>query len=264
MHIVQRGTGTPLVLIPGVQGRWEYIQRAVEALSTTFRVITFALCDEPSSGQARRGCYRFDDYVRHVADALDECGVERAVVCGISFGGLVALRFAAVHRERTLGLVLVSTPGPGWHLRKRHEVYSRLPWLFGPIFLAEAPFRLRRELDAAFPDRVSRLRFAASQLKTFLRAPLSLARIARRARLISTVDLAADCARVTAPTLIVTGERGLDHVVSVEHSGGYQHLIRGSRAVVLERTGHLGCVSRPDEFAAVVRAFADGGVREVA
>jgi hypothetical protein len=39
-----------------------------------------------------------------------------------------------------------------WRLRRRHEIYSRVPWLFGPLFLAESPWRLRAELAAALPD----------------------------------------------------------------------------------------------------------------
>ena len=143
-------------------------------------------------------------------------------------------------------------------------MYARLPYLFGPVFLVETPFRLRRELIVCYPDGGERRRFARSQMATLARAPLSLGRMARRARLIGTVDLAQDCARVEAPTLVVTGESALDHVVSVDHSTGYVSLIRGAQRVVLERTGHLGTITRPDEFAAAVRRFVDRRVREVA
>ena len=82
--------------------------------------------------------------------------------------------------------------------------------------------------------------------------------MAGRARMIATIDAAAECARISAPTLIVTGERPLDHVVSVDNSVGYVSLIRGARGVVLERTGHLGSITRPADFAAIVREFAGG------
>lgn len=96
---------------------------------------------------------------------------------------------------------------------------------------------------------------------TLLRAPLSLSRMASRARLIETIDAAAECARITVPTLVVTGERELDRVVSVDRSIGYVSLIRDSRGVVLARTGHLGPITRPREFAAIVRDFADRDAR---
>jgi pimeloyl-ACP methyl ester carboxylesterase len=250
--------------VPGLQGRWEYVRSAVDELSRSFRVLTFDLCDEPSSGFEFNPALGFDGYVAQVRQALDCCGAERAVVCGISFGGLIALHFASMHADRTSGLVLASTPGPGWHLRRRHEVYARLPYVFGPLFLAETPLRLRRELSAAFPDRRARWRFARSQLALLVHAPLSLARMADRARLMSTIDFAADCASVTAPTLVVTGESDLDHVVSVDGSNGYLSQIRDSRRVVLERSGHLGSITRPAAFAAIVGDFAARPGREVA
>ena len=147
-------------------------------------------------------------------------------------------------------LVLVSTPGPGWHLRRRHDVYARLPWIFGPVFLAEAPWRLRDELHAALPDRADRRRFARAQLRTFLEAPLSVSRMAARARLIAQLDAAAECARITSPTLVLTGEPGLDHVRLIARGVGLRQPIAGARAVVLEGTGHLGVVTKPDVFAA--------------
>jgi pimeloyl-ACP methyl ester carboxylesterase len=256
MRIIEQGSGPPLVLIPGLQGRWEYIRPAVDALSSAFRVITFPLCDEPSSD------LEFDEgrglgcYVEQVRAALDHCRIDRAIVCGISFGGLIALGFAAAHADRTTALVLASTPGPGWHLRRRHEIYARMPLLFGPLFLAETPWRLRRELVTALPQRSTRWRFAGLQLRTLAGAPLSLARMAGRARMITTFDAAAACARISAPTLIVTGEPALDHVVSVDDSVGYVSLIHGARGVVLERTGHLGSITRPGNFAAIVHDFA--------
>jgi pimeloyl-ACP methyl ester carboxylesterase len=261
MRIIDRGEGPALVLIPGIQGRWEYVGPAVEALASSFRVITFALCDEPSSDLEFDGSRGFDAYAEQVRGALDRCGIDRAVVCGISFGGLVALRFAATHADRTACLVLASTPGPGWHLRRRHEIYARLPYLLGPLFLAETPWRLRREMAAAFPGRAARLRFAGSQLMTVMRAPLSLSRMAARARLIGSLDAAAESARISVPTLVVTGERALDHVVSVDGSTSYVPLIRDARGVVLGRTGHLGSITRPHEFAAIVRDFADRCIR---
>ena len=75
--------------------------------------------------------------------------------------------------------------------------------------------------------------------------------------MMATIDASGACARITAPTLIVTGERTLDHVVSVDGSVGYVSMIRGARGVVLERTGHLGSITRPADFAAIVREFAE-------
>ena len=234
----------PLVLVPGVQGRWEFMRRTVDALSVHFRVVTFSL----------RG-NSIDEYAGQVARALDDQKIDRAIVCGVSFGGRVALRFAATAPARTSALVLVSTPGPGWHLRPRHVMYTRWPWLFGPLFLAEAPWRLRAELLSAFPDWRARWAFRLEAVRTLMTAPPQLSATAARARMIDPVSAEADCNRVTAPTLIVTGEPSMDHVVSVT-SSEYIRLIAGARSAILERTGHVGTMTRPDAFASLVHDFA--------
>jgi pimeloyl-ACP methyl ester carboxylesterase len=244
VDIIDRGSGPPLVLIPGLQGRWEYLRPAVNALSVFFRVLTFSL-----------GHGDLDAYAQQVASMLARKGIDRATICGVSFGGLVAVRFAAQNPARCDALILASTPRPALRLRRRHQIYVRAPWLFGPIFLAESPLRLRPEICAAIPDARARRQFALQGLRTLLSAPVSLSRMAARAKLISSVDLGPECERITARTLVVTGERHLDHVVPVEGASEYLRLIPNARVSVLERTGHLGSITRPDAFAGMIRDF---------
>jgi len=244
-----------LVLVPGIQGRWEYLRPAVDALASSFRVLTFPLCGERASGLRLDPVRGFDDYAEQIQRVLDDRAIDRATVCGVSFGGLAALRFAAARPDRTMALILASTPGPFFHLRARHAIYARLPWLFGPLFLAEAPGRLRREIAAALPDARDRRRFVLWQLRTLLSAPISVTRMAARARLLSRIDASADCSRVAAPTLVVTGEPRLDYVVPVDGTSRYLECIAGARAVVIEGTGHLGTITKPRVFAELVARF---------
>jgi 3-oxoadipate enol-lactonase len=247
VNTIDRGSGPPLVLIPGLQGRWEYMRSAVDALAASFRVITFSLAGA-----------ELDTIAAQVATALDQAQIDRATICGVSFGGLVAVRFAAQYPSRCAALVLASTPRPALQLRRRHQIYLKAPWLFGPVFLAETPFRLRPEVRVAIPDRRARAAFSLRALKTLLSAPVSLSLMASRAKLVATTNLEADCAQITAPTLIMTGEAHLDYVVPVEGSSVYQRLIPHARMAVLKQTGHLGSITRPHEFAAIVRNFVEG------
>jgi 3-oxoadipate enol-lactonase len=238
----------PLVLVPGIQGHWAYMRPTVEALSRDFTVLTFSL------GAAKT----LDDYVDQIVRTLDQHGVDRAVVCGVSFGGLVALRFAALHPERTSALVLTSTPAPRLGLRRRHQLYTRLPWILGPFFLVETPLRLGQEIATAIPDWRARWAFRFRVLRILPGALPSLSQMAARARMISATDLTPDCERVTAPTLVVTGEQQLDHVVPVDGTSAYARLIPNACATIIERTGHIGSITRPDAFADVIRDFVDG------
>jgi pimeloyl-ACP methyl ester carboxylesterase len=264
MKFIDQGQGTPVVFIPGLQGRWEYTRITVEALARHFRVLTFSLGDEPAAKFAFDSSRGFDSYADQVHSVIDSASTPKAVICGVSFGGLVALRFAARHADRVSALVLASTPGPGWHLRPRHDLYARWPLLFGPLFAVEVPFRARGELLAALPDAAERRAFSSSILRTLLEAPVSLRRMARRARLIAGYDATSDAVRISAPTLVVTGEASLDHVVDVDESSRYEQLIPRSTRAVLSRTGHQGTLTRPDLFVDLVRSFVQSvpGIQE--
>ena len=263
MLTIDRGTGEPLILIPGLQGRWEYMRPTVDALSRSHRVITFSLCDEPSACAPVDLDHRgLDGYVAHIEAVLDTLTIDRAAICGVSFGGLIALRFAAAMTKRTSALILASTPGPQFHLKARHRLYARVPWLFGPLFAAESPARLRAEMSAALPDERERRRFITDAVKTFREAPLSAPRMAKRALLIESYDRLTDCARVMCPTLVVHGEPSLDFVVDATETANYRQLIPGARVVMMERTGHLGSVTQPHRFADIVCGFLDSARKD--
>jgi 3-oxoadipate enol-lactonase len=253
--IVDRGQGIPIVMIPGIQGRWEYMRPAIEALERSFRIITFALAGERKSRRPFDRKRGLDNFVDQIDEALDQRGLKAAVICGVSFGGVVALRYAAERPARTLALVLVSTPGPDFHLRARHRFYARLPWLFGPAFLAEIPVRVAPEIERALPAAGARLRFSWRQMRTFFRAPMSVSRMAERGALIESTSRQQDCARVSAPTLVVAGEPSLDRIVPADATAAYVQMIAGARSARIDDSGHLGYITRPAAFRAIVEEF---------
>jgi len=81
--------------------------------------------------------------------------------------------------------------------------------------------------------------------------------MARRARLLEGIDLRPQLSCVTAPTLIVTGEPGLDRVVPVASTLQYAQIWPHALVATLARTGHLGLTTRPGEFANLVVPFAE-------
>jgi pimeloyl-ACP methyl ester carboxylesterase len=77
----------------------------------------------------------------------------------------------------------------------------------------------------------------------------------RRMELIGTVNFMDDACHVRAPALAITGEPGLDRTVPVDLTRRYLACLPGTEHVVLERTGHMGTVTRPDVFAGLVADF---------
>ena len=48
--MIDIGHGPPLILVPGLQGRWEWMRPCVRALARHFRVISFTLAGDWGSG----------------------------------------------------------------------------------------------------------------------------------------------------------------------------------------------------------------------
>jgi 3-oxoadipate enol-lactonase len=245
VKIFDEGTGPPIVVIPGVQGRWEWMTPALRALSARCRVVSFSL------GPART----FDELVAQVDPALDRRGVETAAICGVSFGGLIATKFAATRAERTTGLVVVSTPSPSWKPSADQARYLESPWRSTPAFLRSSPGRMWPEIAAAIDGWPARLRFCVEHTGRILAAPIVPADMARRMQLNPGAALRADCARVRARALVVTGEPGLDRVVPVESTREFVRLFRDAEYAMMERTGHIGLLTRPEWFARIVSEF---------
>jgi len=242
------------VLIPGIQGRWEWMAPTVRALGVYFRVVTSSLPGDPGGSVDGVGVDGFDAYAHWVERLLDDAGIDRATMVGVSFGGLVAAHLAACRPARVQALVLASTPGPSWRPDAGIRRYMRAPRLMTPFFVAGSPWRLGPEIIAAHGTWRDRIAFAVAQTVRVVRAPMRPGQVQKRLRLMATMDAAGWCQRIEAPTLVITGEPHLDRVVPVVGSREYAGAIPGGAALVtLAHTGHIGCVTRPDAFAEIVR-----------
>jgi pimeloyl-ACP methyl ester carboxylesterase len=88
---------------------------------------------------------------------------------------------------------------------------------------------------------------------------MSPRRMARRVRLLAGLSLERELGPLNVRTLIVTGEPDLDRVVPVRLTCDYLRLWPHAAVATLPRTGHIGCVTRADEFARVVTSFVQAG-----
>lgn len=245
--ILDRGTGSPVLLVPGIQGRWEWMKPAVDALADRCRVITFSLGRATSAG----------DTIAQIDAALEQARLERAVICGISLGGVIALRYALERPDRTRGLVLVSTPGPRFEPNARQAFFAKHWAAASPLFALNAVRTMVPEVVRARGGAGPGLRYAALHGARVLAHPASPKRMRERFDLWLAAKRDDDYARLTAPALIVTGEPELDRVVPVNGTLEYARRIRRARVETLDRTGHIGLITRPDRFAEIVSGFAE-------
>jgi len=252
--MIDRGSGPVIVMIPGIQGRWEWMGPAIHAVAKRCRVLSFSYDRTPRARDEQQHG-NLDRLVEQVREVMDAAGVERAVVCGISFGGFIATRFAARYPDRTNGLILVSSPTPHWKPNETLLKYMERPLLSMPLVLPAWFLRMWPEIFAAKPTIAERVKFGARYFTRAVMSPLSVTRMSEWAKLKLATDTVADCAQVKAPALLITGEPRLDRVVDLRASMDYVTLINGLRHVTIERTGHIGLVTKPVEFANLLCGF---------
>jgi pimeloyl-ACP methyl ester carboxylesterase len=244
--MIDTGRGPAIVLIPGIQGRWEWMTPTIETLARRHRVLSFSLTDLP------RGDISFAAWATLIDGALDRAGIASAAVVGVSFGGLVAMYYAAVRPARATALVIASTPSPRWRPDPRTSFYMRWPRLVMPLMVARSVIRLMPEIVAAGSSWRARVTLAGAYAWRVVRYPLLPARMVSAVEAWLAIDLEARCRRVVAPTMLITGDRGLERVVPIESTLEIAHLIPHARHVHFAGTGHIGCVTKPDQFADLI------------
>lgn len=115
---VVEGEGPPLLFVRGwithLELMWEEprFRRFFEALTQRFRVVRF---DARGNGLSQRavGPPELDAFVRDVEAVVDACALGKFVLWGSSFGGPIAIAYAARTPERVARLVLEGTY-PTW------------------------------------------------------------------------------------------------------------------------------------------------------
>jgi 3-oxoadipate enol-lactonase len=231
------------------RGMWD---PQVPALAERYRVISY---DARGHGRspAPDGPYSIDDLVDDVVALLDELGAERAHVVGLSLGGMTALRLAAREPGRVDRLAVLCTSAkaePGPFLERAAAVRAGGT---APLAPAIAARWLTPGFAVANPDLVGRLEAMI--------AGADDAGYAACCEVVANLDLRADLARISAPTLVVSGAD--DAALPPEHQQAIAEGIAGSELLTVQPGAHLANLEQPEQITAALLAHLDasGGAR---
>src|ERR1700685_944745 len=110
LHYVERGTGTPLILLHGNGSMIEDFQSSglIDLAAKKYRVIAFVRPGFGHSERPRGTIWTPEAQARVIAAALKKNGVPSAIVLGHSWGTLVAVALAVKYSQEVQGLVLAS------------------------------------------------------------------------------------------------------------------------------------------------------------
>ena len=243
------GAGPGLVLVHGAggsaDGNWAHLVDGFASDRTVVRP------DYAGSGDTRDhgDQLELDELVAQVAAAAEDAGAAPFDLVGFSLGAAVAASLAAQRADLVRSLVLLggfaSTTADArsqvqFSLWRRlfdtdRDVLARLGVLtgFSPAFLGGMT---PSELEEAIAEGARSM-------------PPGMG---RQADLDMRVDITAQLASISAPTLVIGQTR--DHIVPVELSRALHAAIPGAGYAELD-TGHLGLLEQPDLVAATIRKF---------
>jgi pimeloyl-ACP methyl ester carboxylesterase len=111
VHYRDEGTGPVLLLLHGTFGDLQDWNGWVQVLAPKFRVVRFDLPASGLTGPIASGNYSADRMLSLIDAFMDQIGIERFAIAGISYGGLLAFRYAATRTERITQLVLADSAG---------------------------------------------------------------------------------------------------------------------------------------------------------
>ncbi len=191
-----------------------------------------------------------DGYADDLVALLDARGVERAVVCGLSMGGYIALALWRRHPTRVRALVLADTRAgadDAAQRARRVELAARAR-AEGSEAVAEAQLTgaVGKTARAHHPERAESLcALMASVPVDGIVGALD----AMRERPDATPLLAG----ISVPTLVLVGDE--DVLTPPRESRALAAAIPGARLVEIAGAGHVSCWDRPDAFAAALSEF---------
>ncbi len=212
-------------------------------------------------GMAATATVTMAEMAAAVVRLLDSLGVARAVVCGLSMGGYVALALCAEHRERVAGLVLADTRATADDAagRRRRLDTARAVEERGSAALIESlvPKLVAPHARTGRPDLVAWLE------REVAAAPPAGVAAAQRG-MAERPDRTALLPGIAVPTLVLAGED--DQIIPAAESAAMSAAIPGARLATLPGAGHLSNLEQPEAFnralldlLAVFGADADAG-----
>jgi proline iminopeptidase len=267
LHVREVGAGPALVVLHGGPDfDYDYLLPELDVLADRFRLVYYA---QRGRGRSAEGVRPDDVTIDSEMDDLERVrrhlGLESVAVLGHSWGGVLAMEYAARHPERLTQLILMDTAPASYQDRltfRRHLDRIRSPRDADRMrsLAATAEFRAGNlDVEAEY----HRLHFRPTLRPDLLDLLLPRLRInfdperVRTARAIEdrlydqtwnspAYDLFPALRRLTVPTLVLYGENDF---FPVEVVARIAEAIPGARLVVLPQCGHFAFLEAPDTVA---------------
>ena len=245
IHFIDEGDGPPVLFIHSL-GTNSYLYRdQIAALKSRWRCIAPDCRGHGAS--SCNGTFEIADVAADHKAVLDQLGIERCHVVGLSMGGPIALNLNARWPGVARSLVLADA-----FARLRDGAEDRIYATQEAVaYLSMREFGNQYAGDRLLPTTpIEKLdELAAEVAKCPPKAYVDTVRA------VFTHDASGDLARVRVPTLILIGDG--DDATPMAESEFIRDGIAGSTLRVIPKAGHLSTIDNPEGFTAALREFLD-------
>ena len=242
--------GTPLLVFNGIGASAGMLRPLL--LSLRHPVLTF---DLPGVGASRQSLIprRMPQFAALARDVLNELGIERCHVMGISWGGGLAQQFARQFPQHTDRLVLAATSTGHLMVPPRLAVMAKMAT---PLRYLSAGYFRQIAGDIYGGDFRNDQHRAARHAK--MMTPPSIAGYVNQLFALSGWTSLFWLHRITAPAMILAGED--DPIIPLINARLLANRLPDSRLVTYD-CGHLFVLTRLEQVAADINAFLDDAPR---
>ncbi|MBT9165575.1 MAG: AB hydrolase superfamily protein YdjP [Chloroflexi bacterium] len=246
------GEGEPIIFLGGIMMSTLSWASFVPPVSRKFRLILFDFRDQGQSSRMNEQ-YDLDIHVGDLLSLLDELGIPKIHMLGLSYGGQVALRFALSHQDRLKSLMLPNTTsfisshlaeiGKAWEIAAElndGEKFFQLaiPFVYSGTFY-QSSLDLLRQRQGMFKTLLTKEWFEG------------FIRLSRSTRNYYTSP--EELKTIMVPTLLIGAEE--DILTPVRLMETIHESVKNCEFVIIPKAGHGAFLEKMNEFLSIIMGF---------
>lgn len=246
------GPSTPVIVANGGPGLSHIYMMQNDVWPRLAKTRQIVFYDQRGTGKSTRvkagASQDIDAQVADLDAIRDKFNFAKFNLVGDSYGGFLAMAYAAAHPEHVERLILSDSAAPAMK-----NIVRVLPQVFPDMERSADPQeQLRNHFRMLFYSEEKRDAYLAGA-KDLGSNPQVGAAVSRA---IAKVDLTPQLAKFAFPTLVITGRYDMN--VAPLTAWNIYKAIPGAKFVVFAKSGHLPSYEEPDKYIQVVDAFLTG------
>jgi proline iminopeptidase len=255
------GNATPVIVANGGPGLSHIYMLQNDVWTRLSRNRQIVFYDQRGSGKSKHvkpdASWGMDAQVADMEAVRAKFGFQKFALVGDSYGGLLAMAYAAAHPEHIKKLILSDSAAPAWK-----DIVRVLPDVF-PDVLEQIAARERNSgsspavADQRIRDHFLMLFYSEANRDAYLAGVKDLESVPQVSAAVQkatkTLDLTPELPKFKFPTLVITGRYDMN--VTPLTAWNIYKAIPGAKFVVFEKSGHLPSYEEPDKYVRVVEEF---------